>query len=56
MNKSVNDSTSSQQRISEDIEVPVVDEPDFFDEELDSDTDDGATSSKPSALNDLELF
>ncbi|GLJ45608.1 hypothetical protein SUGI_0960040 [Cryptomeria japonica] len=56
MNKSASDSTSSQQRIPQDIEVPVADEPDFLDEELDSDTDDDATPSEPSALDDLELF
>ncbi|GLJ44428.1 hypothetical protein SUGI_0931890 [Cryptomeria japonica] len=56
LNKSASDSTSSQQRIPQDIEVPVADEPDFFDEELDSDTDDDATPSEPSALDDLELF
>ncbi|GLJ43020.1 hypothetical protein SUGI_0892860 [Cryptomeria japonica] len=51
------DSTSSsQQRIPQDIEVPVADEPDFLDEELDSDTDDDATPPEPSALDDLELF
>ncbi|GLJ10007.1 hypothetical protein SUGI_0120010 [Cryptomeria japonica] len=57
MNKSASDSTSSsQQHIPQDIEVPVADELDFLDEELDSDTDDDATPSEPSTLDDLELF
>ncbi|GLJ40314.1 hypothetical protein SUGI_0828640 [Cryptomeria japonica] len=45
-----------KQCIPKDIEVSVADEPDFLDEELDSDTDDDATPSEPSALDDLELF
>ena len=54
MNKSTNESSSQQQTL-EDIAVPDADEPDFFDEELSSDTDDDATPFEPSALDDLEL-
>ncbi|GLJ05871.1 hypothetical protein SUGI_0026960 [Cryptomeria japonica] len=57
MNKSASDSiASSQQSIPQDIEVTVADEPDFLDEELDSDTNDDATPSEQSALDDLEFF
>ena len=54
MNKSTNESSSQQQTL-EDIAVPDADEPDFFEEELGSDTDDDATPSEPSALDDFEL-
>ena len=55
MNKSTNESSSQQQTL-EDTRVPDTDEPDFFEEELGSDTDDDATPSEPSALDDLDLF
>ena len=54
MNKSTNESSSQQQTL-EDIAVPDADEPDFFEEELGSDTDDDATPSEPSALDDFKL-
>ncbi|GLJ30957.1 hypothetical protein SUGI_0617700 [Cryptomeria japonica] len=59
MDRSANDSTSSsEQRISKDIVTEVVDEPDFVDDELGSDTDDddATAAAQPCALDDLELF
>ncbi|GLJ44493.1 hypothetical protein SUGI_0933960 [Cryptomeria japonica] len=54
MNKSAKN-TSLQQTL-EGIAMPDVDELDFADDELSSDTDDDDLASQPSALDDLELF
>ncbi|GLJ20490.1 hypothetical protein SUGI_0372930 [Cryptomeria japonica] len=54
MNKSAKN-TSLEQTL-EGIAIPNVDEPDFADDELSSDTDDDDLTSQPSALDDLELF
>lgn len=57
MNQSAKDSTSSSQKgISEDMATGPLEEPDFLDDELSSDTDDDSTTDQPSALDNLELF
>ena len=56
MNKSAKDSTASSQKgIPEDMVTEPLEEPNFLDDELSSDTDDDSTTDQPSALDDLEL-
>ena len=57
MNKSAKDSTSSSQKeISEDMATEPLEEPNFLDDELSSDTNDDPAADQPSALDDLELL